>query len=107
MNLIECIREKISQESGLKDELYSLILHGSFVRGDFVENVSDLDFFAVIKGNPEKVVPKLKVLLEKCTQNTKAVEVDLAWEYLENLNDPLNKGYLVKVSSFRAGMQRF
>lgn len=88
---INCIRNKIKSRSELLDELYSLILYGSAVRGDFVKEVSDLDFFAVVKSTDE-VLPSLKEILEECTKNTGAVEVDLAWEFLENLKDPLNKG---------------
>ncbi|NJE12004.1 nucleotidyltransferase domain-containing protein [Thermococcus sp. LS2] len=91
MEFLECIKKQIIQDTRLKNELYSLILYGSFVRGDFIENVSDLDFFAVILKD-ESVIPKLKQILEYCTKEINAVEVDLAWEYLENIGDPLSKG---------------
>ncbi|MBO8173917.1 MAG: nucleotidyltransferase domain-containing protein [Thermococcus sp.] len=91
MGFLECIKKQIIQDNRLKNELYSLILYGSFVRGDFLENVSDLDFFAVIIKD-ESVIPKLRQILEGCTKKINAVEVDLAWEYLENLSDPLRKG---------------
>ncbi len=87
MKFLECIKKQIIQDN----RLYSLILYGSFVRGDFIENVSDLDFFAVIIKD-ESVIPKLRQVLEDCTKEINAVEVDLAWEYLENLSDPLRKG---------------
>jgi len=96
MSFIKCIKEGIKQDPELKEELYSLILFGSFVRGDFLEGVSDLDFFAVIVKRSEKTIPKLKRILEECTQEIKATEVDLAWEYLKNLDDPLRKGYPFK-----------
>ncbi|AHF80042.1 nucleotidyltransferase domain-containing protein [Thermococcus paralvinellae] len=91
MEFLECIKKRISQDTRLKNELYSLILYGSFVRGDFIENVSDLDFFAVILKD-ESVIPKLRQILEDCAKKTNAIEVDLAWEYLENISDPLLKG---------------
>ncbi|KPU62581.1 nucleotidyltransferase [Thermococcus sp. EP1] len=94
-SIIECIKNKIEKNRELRDELYSLILYGSFVRGDFIEGVSDLDFFAVIKDN-EKVIASLKIVLEECCANLGAVEIDLAWEYLENLDDPLHKGFPFK-----------
>jgi len=96
MNFIKCIKEGINQDPELKELLYSLILFGSFVRGDFLEGVSDLDFFAVIVKRSESTIPKLKRILEECTQEVKATEVDLAWEYLKNLEDPLRKGYPFK-----------
>jgi len=91
MEFLECIKKRISQDTRLKNELYSLILYGSFVRGDFPENVSDLGFFAVIVKD-ESVIPKLKQILEDCTKEINAVEVDLAWKHLENISDPLRKG---------------
>ena len=44
-NIVKCIKNKIEKNEKLKDELYSLILYGSAVRGDFIKGVSDLDFF--------------------------------------------------------------
>jgi predicted nucleotidyltransferase len=43
--------------------LFSVVMFGSYVRGDFVDGVSDLDFFAVIRRN-EGCIPKLKIVLE-------------------------------------------
>ncbi len=91
MEFLECIKKRIIQDDELKNGFYSLILYGSFVRGDFLENVSDLDFFAVITKD-ESIIPKLRQVLEDCTKEVNAVEVDLAWEYLENIGDPLRKG---------------
>ncbi|WP_324735837.1 nucleotidyltransferase domain-containing protein [Thermococcus sp. SY098] len=91
MEFLECIKKRIIQDDELKNGLYSLIIYGSFVRGDFLENVSDLDFFAVIIKD-ESIIPKLKQVLEDCIKEVNAVEVDLAWEYLENIGDPLRKG---------------
>jgi len=89
--IINCIKNKIKEDPGLMDELYSLLLYGSAVRGDFIEGVSDLDFFAVLKSSDE-LLPSLRRILEDCAKSACAVEVDLAWEFLENLDDPLNKG---------------
>jgi predicted nucleotidyltransferase len=94
LDFIECIRERIERDDATKEGLHSLILFGSWVRGDFVDGVSDQDFFAVLRGGPhEKVIPRLSTILEECTEYVRRTEVDLAWEYLENLDDPLNKGY--------------
>ncbi|HHI01341.1 MAG TPA: nucleotidyltransferase domain-containing protein [Thermococcus litoralis] len=89
--IINCIKNKIKEDPRLMDELYSLLLYGSAVRGDFIEGVSDLDFFVVLKSS-EEPLSSLRRILEDCVKNTGAVEVDLAWEFLENLDDPLNKG---------------
>lgn len=94
LGFIECIKDRIEHNDAMKEVLHSLILFGSWVRSDFVSGVSDLDFFAVLKGEPhEKVIPWLSTILEECTEHVRCTEVDLPWEYLENLDDPLNKGY--------------
>jgi len=68
LGFIICIRERIERDDVTREGLHSLILFGSWVRGDFVDRVSDLE-------------------------HVRRTEVDLPWEYLENLDDPLNKGY--------------
>jgi predicted nucleotidyltransferase len=93
-SLILTIRERLLGYSELDKKLYSLILYGSIVRGDFIPNVSDIDFFAVILD--DKIIPVIRNILEICCSDTGAVEVDLAWESLENIRDPLNKGYPFK-----------
>jgi len=93
MDFINCIKMGIKGVDELREELHSLILFGSYVRGDFVDGVSDLDFFAVINESHERCIERLTRLLEVCTKYVKRREVDLAWSYLEEMNDPLNKGY--------------
>nr|WP_297189873.1 nucleotidyltransferase domain-containing protein [Thermococcus sp.] len=66
-------------------------MYGSAVRGDFIKGVSDLDFFAVVK-TEDKILPSLREILENCTKDIDAVEVDVAWEFLKNLDDLFNKG---------------
>ena len=73
MNFTKCIKERIEEEKGLLKGLYSLILYGSYVRSDFFEGVSDLGFFAVIMGDPGEVVPKLRMILEECTCDVRAL----------------------------------
>ncbi len=94
MALIACIRQKLGRVPGL----YSLILYGSLVRGDYLPGTSDLDFFVVLEdgAKPEEVLSKLRPVLEECSKGLKAVEVDVAWEWLSNLRDPLNLGYPYK-----------
>lgn len=92
----KCIRKRIEADRELKRQLHSLIQYGSSVRGDFVEGVSDLDFFAVLYEEPDSSIPRLRNILEECTRTVDKTIVDLAWEYLKNLHDPLNKGYPFK-----------
>jgi len=101
MGFIECIRNGIERIDELSEGLYSLILFGSYVRGDFIDGVSDLDFFAVLKGEPhETIIPRLRAIIEECTEHIRCKLVDLAWEHLGNLDDPLNKGYPFKFLTF-------
>lgn len=94
LGFIICIRERIERDDVTREGLHSLILFGSWVRGDFVDRVSDLDLFAVLmRDSHEAVIPRLKTIIEECTEHVRRTEVDLPWEYLENLDDPLNKGY--------------
>ncbi|NJD98354.1 nucleotidyltransferase domain-containing protein [Thermococcus sp. LS1] len=92
--LIECVRQKL----GRVPSLHSLILFGSLVRGDFIPGTSDVDFFAVLEdgADPESIIEKIKPTLEECSAFLNPVEVDLAWEWLPNLRDPLHLGYPFK-----------
>ncbi|WP_297417202.1 nucleotidyltransferase domain-containing protein [Thermococcus sp.] len=94
IGLIDCIRRELGRVPGL----HSLILYGSLVRGDYLQGTSDVDFFAVLEDGmePEEVLSKLQPVLEECTEGLKPVEVDIAWEWLSNLRDPLNLGYPYK-----------
>ncbi|WP_297498286.1 nucleotidyltransferase domain-containing protein [Thermococcus sp.] len=94
IGLINCIRRWLGRVPGL----HSLILYGSLVRGDYLQGTSDVDFFAVLEDDakPEKVISKVRPVLEECTESLKPVEVDIAWEWLSNLHDPLNLGYPYK-----------
>ncbi len=88
------IIDSIKRNNYLKRSLYSLILYGSIVRCDYIPRISDIDFFAVITN--EKIIPNLKDILEDSCRDMDAYEVDLAWERLENIEDPLVKGYPYK-----------
>ncbi len=87
------ILSDISGWKGRKD-LYSLILYGSVIRCDYIPKVSDIDFFAVVYN--EGIVSELKEILTRACRDIDVCEVDLAWEYLENLEDPLFMGYPYK-----------
>ncbi len=94
IGLIDCIRRELGRVPGL----HSLILYGSFVRGDYLQGTSDVDFFAVLEDGvePEEVLSTLQPVLEECSKPLNPVEVDIAWEWLSNLRDPLNLGYPYK-----------
>ena len=94
ISLIECIRRKLGRVPGL----CSLILYGSLARGDYVPGTSDVDFFAVLEdgAEPEETLLKIRPVLGKCSKPLNPVEVDIAWEWLSNLRDPINLGYPYK-----------
>jgi len=103
MGFLKCVRDGIVVDAELGGGLYSLILFGSYVRGDFIDGVSDLDFFAVLKEGSEGIIPKLTAMLEACTSDIKQASIDVAWEYLENLHDPLHRGYPFKFLTIYQG----
>ena len=94
IGVVDCIRRNLGRVPGL----YSLILYGSLIRGDYLPGTSDVDFFAVLEDSiePEEVLSKLQPVLEECTKSIQPVEVDIAWEWFSNLRDPLNLGYPYK-----------
>jgi len=92
--LVDCIRRRIGRVLGL----YSLILYGSLMRDDFVPGTSDVDFFIVLEDNadPDTVISQIRPILEECSAQLNPLEVDIAWEWLSNLRDPLRLGYPYK-----------
>jgi hypothetical protein len=96
MDFTECIRDRIDQDGDLASGIHSLIIFNSYVRGDFIEGVSDLDFFAVLIGDPEEIIPRLTPILEECTSGIEKVLLDLPWSRLSEIDDPLNKGFPFK-----------
>jgi predicted nucleotidyltransferase len=99
-DLLECIRLKIRGDEALRRDIHSLILFGSYVRGDFVDGVSDIDFFAVFRAMSEDQLKRLQKILEDCTSGIQRKLVDSPWELLENLDDPLRKGFPYKFLTF-------
>jgi predicted nucleotidyltransferase len=87
----ERVREKIAADPELS-KIYSLVLFGSYVRGDFVPGLSDLDFFVVVR-NELPDMDRLKEIIEGCAEGIKYKLIDLPWERLEDLRDPMRLGY--------------
>lgn len=91
MSFKECVREKITADPELS-KIYSLVLFGSYIRGDFVPGLSDLDFFVVVRNEPPDM-DRLKEIIEGCSEGIDYKLVDLPWERLEDLRDPMRLGY--------------
>jgi len=87
----ECVREKITADPE-RSKIYSLVLFGSYIRGDFVPGLSDLDILIVVNDElPD--LDRLKESIQACAEGIDYKLIDLPWERLENLRNPVNKGY--------------
>lgn len=100
MSFFNCIKNRIVNNETLVKRLYSLILFGSYIRGDFIEGVSDLDFFAVFNDGAEESIPKLLEILEGCTSNIKYKLIDLPRANILDLREPLKQKYPLKFLTF-------
>jgi predicted nucleotidyltransferase len=87
----DCIGRRISADPMLS-KIYSLILFGSYVRGDFVPGLSDLDILVIVRDESPDMV-RLHEIISSCVEGTGHRFLDLPWERLENLRDPMNMGY--------------
>jgi len=87
----ECIRRRITVDPELS-KIHSLILFGSYVRGDFVPGLSDLDILVIVRDEPPDM-NRLHEIIGGCVEGVEHKLLDLPWERLENLRDPMNMGY--------------
>jgi len=100
LEFTEAIREAIDGNGHLREALYSLVLFGSYVRGDYVPRLSDLDFLAVLRWPADEQVKELKAILEKETRSLRPKLVDLPWALVDEVRDPMNKGHPFKFLTF-------
>ena len=91
LSLKDCIRRRVAADPELSG-IHSLVLFGSYVRGDFVPGLSDLDFLVVVRNEPP-YMDRLKEIIEGCAEGIKYKLIDLPWERLEDLSDPMRLGY--------------
>lgn len=87
----DCIRRKVSADPELS-KIHSLVLFGSYVRGDFVPGLSDLDILVVVEDEASDL-DRLREIIVGCVEGVAYKLIDLPWERLENLRDPMNMGY--------------
>lgn len=87
----ECIRRRITVDPELS-KIHSLLLFGSYVRGDFVPGLSDLDILMIV-GDEAPDMDHLREIIGSCVEGVGHKLLDLPWERLENLRDPMNMGY--------------
>lgn len=100
LDFFGCVRNRIENNEGLKNRIYSLILFGSYVRGDFIDNVSDLDFFIVFNDGGEEHIPQLMKILEACTPEIKYKLIDLPSANINDLKNPLEREFPLKFLTF-------
>jgi len=100
LRFFKCVKKRIGDNETLAKRLYSLILFGSYIRGDFIEGVSDLDFFGVFNENTEESIPKLIEILKECTQGIKYKLIDLPCVTLNDLREPLKQKNPLKFLTF-------
>ncbi|MFH2110245.1 MAG: nucleotidyltransferase domain-containing protein [Candidatus Bathyarchaeota archaeon] len=91
MSFKECIRRRITVDPELS-KIHSLVLFGSYIRGDFVPGLSDLDILVIV-GDEAPDMVRLHEIIGGCVEGVGHKLLDLPWERLENLRDPLNMGY--------------
>jgi len=94
------IKEKLQKSKDITQNVISLILFGSYIRGDYIPGLSDLDFLVIIKDFDEEIYLKVKNILMEETRDLNPKLIDLPYELLENLSDPINKGYQFKFLTF-------
>jgi predicted nucleotidyltransferase len=100
LSFFNCIKTKIEDNETLAKRLYSLILFGSYVRGDFIEGVSDLDFFGVFNETTGGSTPQLAEILKECTRGIKYKLIDLPCVTLNDLREPLKQKNPLKFLTF-------
>ncbi|MBN2336072.1 nucleotidyltransferase domain-containing protein [Candidatus Bathyarchaeota archaeon] len=95
-----CIKRVIEGDDALTAELYSLILFGSYVRGDFKPGISDLDLLAVLRTGDGDIMKRLLEEVKRCVEGMDILLVDMPWVTVEELGDPIGKGYGLKFLTF-------
>ena len=86
---IGCIVKSIENTK----DVYSVVLFGSYVRGDYVEGLSDLDILTVIRDI--NIVSSLKEIIEKCKEKSNFKNIDWAWCTVDEIRNPM-EGYPFK-----------
>jgi len=95
-----CIMRAIEGDDTLSAELFSLVLFGSYVRGDFKPGISDLDLLAVLRKDDHGVAERLLMEVKRCVEGMDILLVDLPWVTVEELRDPIGSGYGFKFLTF-------
>lgn len=95
-----CMRQAIEGDETLSAQLFSLVLFGSYVRGDFKPGISDLDLLAVLRTDDDLVAERLLGMVKRCVEGMDVLVVDMPWVTVEQLRDPIGSGYGFKFLTF-------
>ncbi len=93
-----CMRRAIEADPVLHAGIFSLVVFGSYVRGDFKPGVSDLDLLAVLRD--DDVAERLLGAVKGCVEGMNILLVDMPWMTVEQLRDPIGSGYGFKFLTF-------
>lgn len=100
MEPFRCIRQAVEGDEALSAQLFSLVLFGSYVRGDFKPGISDLDLLAVLRTEDDLVAERLLREVKRCVEGLDIIGVDMPWVTVEQLRDPIGSGYGFKFLTF-------
>lgn len=96
----QCIKRAVMDDPVLRAGVFSLVVFGSYVRGDFKPGVSDLDLLAVLRDDDEAVAERLLGAVKRCVQRMDILLVDMPWMTVDQLRDPIGSGYGFKFLTF-------
>jgi len=96
----QCMKRAVMDDPVLRAGVFSLVVFGSYVRGDFKPGVSDLDLFAVLRDDDEAVAERLLGAVKGCVKGMDILLVDMPWMTVDQLRDPIGSGYGFKFLTF-------
>ena len=92
IQLLQCELQKIS--SSIQNEIASVIIDGSVVRGDFIENSSDIDITIFhknvdlqVKKYVEEVIKNIQSKLPKREYPRKPLVYDIQWQDINTVKE--------------------
>ena len=90
---VKCLIEHLDECPG---GVYSAILYGSLVRGDFLPEISDVDIFLILEDGaiPDEIVNTVKSRLSGCLDSGRGL--DVVWEWKRDLTSKPYRGYPFK-----------
>ena len=91
LKIVEEIKKEIeNMKTGYKRRIYSIVLFGSLVRGDFIDDVSDIDILIVFKNGTSEddinyIIDKLNQVQKRFVYCKNYEALDIAWVFENEL----------------------